>query len=145
MIETTIGFIAFGIILIIGLVKLWNLANNGKIYTGKWIAIGLIIAIVCWGIYFTSSMSALNQQGTWLESGIEAMTYKSNDYQTLFNFFPILNIIVASIFVMSAIETFKVFIDIIDPKNMRQQYGYTPKQPTQEYQPNWNNKPAWKN
>ena len=144
MIETTIGFIAFGIILIIGLIKLWNLANQGKVYTGKWIAIGLIIAIVCWGIYFTSAMSALNQQGTWQDATGEEMTYRTNDYQTLFNFFPILNILLLCIGVMSAIETFKVFIDIINPENMRQQYGYKPKPPTQEYNPQWN-KPSWKN
>jgi len=144
MIETSIGFLAFGIILIIGLVKLWNLANSGKVYTGKWIAIGLIIAIVCWGLYFTASMSALNQQSTWQDSTGEEMIYQTNDYQTLFNFFPILNILLACIFVMSGIETFKIFIDIIDPKNMRQQYGYTPNPPSQEYKPTWN-KPAWKN
>jgi hypothetical protein len=145
MIETTIGFIAFGIILIICLVKLWNLANSGKVYTGKWIAIGLIIAIVAWGIYFTSSMSALNQQGTWQDASGEIMTYVSKDYQTLFNFFPLLNILLLSIALMTAIETFKVLIDVIDPKNMRQQYGYTPKPPTQEYQPSYTNKPSWKN
>jgi hypothetical protein len=144
MIEITIGFIAFAIILVTGLVKLWNLANQGKVYTGKWIAIGLIIAIVCWGLYFTSSMSALNQNGTWTDSTGEIMTYNSKDYQTLFNFFPILNILLLCIGVMSAIETFKVFLDIINPENMRQKYGYTPKPPSQEYNPQWN-KPAWKN
>ncbi|HNV61767.1 MAG TPA: hypothetical protein PKN54_02370 [Candidatus Cloacimonas acidaminovorans] len=144
MIETTIGFIAFGIVLIIGLIKLWNLANSGKVYTGKWIAIGLIMAIVCWGIYFTASMSALNQEAIWEDSTGELMQYKNNDYQTLFNFFPLLNILLLCIGAMSGIETFKVFIDIIDPSSMRQKYGYTPNPPTQEYNPQWN-KPRWKN
>lgn len=137
MIETTIGFIAFGIILLIGLAKLWNLTSKGTLYTGKWIAIGLIIAILCWGLYFTSSMSALNQQATWTDNYGEELTYKDNDYQTLFNFFPLVNILLLCIGVMSAIETFKIFIDIINPENMRQQYGYKPKTPSQDYKPSW--------
>lgn len=137
MIETTIGFIAFGVILIIGLAKLWNLTSKGTLYTGKWIAIGLIIAILCWGLYFTASMSALNQQATWTDNYGEELTYKNNDYQTLFNFFPLVNILLLCIGVMSAIETFKIFIDIINPENMRQQYGYKPKNPSQDYKPSW--------
>lgn len=144
MIETTIGFIAFGIIVLIGLVKLWNLANKGQIYSGKWIAIGLIAAIFLWGIYFTASMSAINQQGTWADPSGEVITYQNNDYQTLFNFFPLLNVLILCIGAMSAIETFKIFIDIINPEGMRQQYGYKPKPPKQEYDPQWS-KPAWKN
>jgi hypothetical protein len=45
---------------------------------------------------------------------------------------------------MSAIETFKIFIDIINPESMRQKYGYTPKPPSSEYN-STANKPAWKN
>jgi len=144
MIETTIGFIAFGIIVLIGLAKLWNLANKGQIYTGKWIAIGLIAAIFLWGIYFTASMSAISQQGTWVDASGEEMVYQTNDYQTLFNFFPLLNVLLLCIGAMSAIETFKIFVDIISPENMRQQYGYKPKPPSQDYKPQWD-KASWKN
>jgi len=145
MIETTIGFTAFGIILLIGLAKLWNLTNKGQSYSGKWIAIGLIAAILCWGIYFTASMSALNQVSTIADNQGWVSEITSNDYRTLFNFFPLLNIMLLCIGAMSGIETFKILIDIINPESMRQKYGYKPKQPTQEYKPNWGDKPSWKN
>lgn len=143
MMETTIGFIAFGIILIIGLIKLWNLANKAEVYTGKWIAIGFIIAVVCWGVYFTASMSALNQEAVWIDSLGEETVYKNNDYQTLFSFFPLVNIVLFCVGLMSGIETFKIILDIINPANMRQQYGYKPKMPSEEFNPQWG-KASWK-
>lgn len=128
MIETSIALIAFGIILIISLTKLWNLVNKTSVYPKQFIIIGLIIAIICWGIYFTASMSAINQAQTITLDDGGIITSVDNSYITLFNFFPILNFLLLAIGVMTGLEGIISLQDILNPKNLKQQYGYNPKQ-----------------
>ncbi len=127
MIETTLAFIAFAILIGIAGAKLWNLVSGLNFYPKQLIAIGLIIAIFLWGIYFTSGMSALNQQTEWNIDGRETITAVNNDYQTIFNFMPIFNFILLCIGFMTAIESLKYLTDVVNPKGMQQQYGYSPK------------------
>lgn len=128
MIETSIALIAFGIILIISLTKLWNLVNKTSVYPKQFIIIGLVIAIICWGIYFTASMSAINQAQTITLDDGGIITSVDNSYITLFNFFPILNFLLLAIGVMTGLEGIISLQDILNPKNLKQQYGYNPKQ-----------------
>lgn len=128
MIETSIALIAFGTILIISLAKLWNLVNKTSVYPKQFIIIGLVIAIICWGIYFTASMSAINQAQTITLDDGGIITSVDNSYITLFNFFPILNFLLLAIGVMTALEGIISLQDILNPKNLKQQYGYNPKQ-----------------
>ena len=132
MIETTLALIAFGIIIIIAAAKTWNLVNGLKIYPNQMIILGLILSIFCWGIYFTSSMSALNQQQT-ITSGTDTFISTDNTYITLFNFFPILNFLLLAIGVMTALEGFISITRIMNPDNLKQQYGYKPRPPSSEY------------
>jgi hypothetical protein len=136
MIETTLALIAMGIIIIICGAKLWNIVNNLEVYPKQLIIIGLILAIFCWGIYFTASMSALNQEQI-ITSETDTFVSTNNNYRTLFNFFPIINILLMAIGVLTAIEGVISIKDIINPKQFKQQYGYTPRPPSQEYKPNW--------
>ena len=128
MIETTIAFIAFLIILGIALAKLWNLVSGLNFYPKQLIMIGLIVTIFCWGIYLTASMSALNQTQT-IDVGVgENIEITNNDYITLFNFFPILNFIVLSIGAMTAIEGLKYVMEIVNPGKNKQLMGLEQKQ-----------------
>jgi hypothetical protein len=123
MIETTIAFIAFGIIIIITGAKLWNLVSGLEFYPKQMIMILLVISIFCWGIYFTASLSALNQTQTIaLETG-EAIQITNNDYQTLFTFMPIFNILLLSIGAMTGIESIKYILDLVNPTATEQKMG----------------------
>jgi hypothetical protein len=123
MIETTIAFIALIVLIGIATAKLWNLVSGLEFYPKQIIIIGLIAAIFLWGIYLTASLSALNQT-TFIDTGSGSPIEVTNgDYQTLFNFFPIANVLLLCIGAMTAIEGLKYIIDVVNPKQFRQQYG----------------------
>ena len=129
MIETTIAFIAFAIILLIAGAKLWNLVSGLNFYPRQLILIGLIVSILMWGIYFTAGMSSLNQTTTIDVGSGTPIEIVNEDYITIFNFMPILNIILLCIGAMTAIEGLRYILDVVNPSTMRQQYGYKPRIP----------------
>lgn len=133
MIETWIAIFAGLGILVIALAKLWNIVSKFEFYPKRIIIIGLVVSIILWGIYLTAALSALNYSNTWVDgSGIDIIQ-TNTEYQTLFNFMPIVNILFGAIWAMTFIEGLKYLMDVVNPKSMRQQYGYSPKPPSSEY------------